>query len=181
MSCYVARDSAADIAGTPGGDGPLGLVVQADQAAAPPLTQPGLPQTDHNFLNNSEFNVSVSGVNGADLVAVGSSVGMDQRGGPVTVAVGVTGQGPAAASMSRSGDPLTDMTVALPSGTTATAYPSDARRTCPVDPTGGSSADRDSGSMTALSTRIWLSTTATCWLSPCWSRRVAKRTGARSP
>ncbi len=105
--------------GTPGTDGPLNLVVQSTDASAPPLTQPGLPQTDHNGLNGTHVDVSVSGVNPADLAAVGASVQMSQWG-MVNLSLGVTNRGPAVGSMNRSGDPLTDITVTLPSGATAT-------------------------------------------------------------
>jgi hypothetical protein len=111
------------VGGTPGTDGPLNLVVQSDQAPAPPLTQPDLPQTDHNNLGFTDADVWVSGVNPADLAAIGTSVPAPSWGGSVAVSVGVFNQGPAVASMSRSGDPLTDVTVTLPNGTTATAAP----------------------------------------------------------
>jgi hypothetical protein len=110
------------VASTPGTDGPLNLVVQSTQAAAPPLTQPGLPQTDQGYTYGSYVDVSVSGVNEANLAAVGSSV-RTHGNGSVAITVGLTDQGPAAASMSRSGDPLSVMTVTIPSGTTATSVP----------------------------------------------------------
>jgi hypothetical protein len=108
--------------GTSGSDGPLKLVVQGTQAPAPPLTQAGLPQTDFDFAYFSDILVSVSGVNKANLAAIGDAV-RSHPGGSVTVRVGLTDQGPAAASMSRSGDPLSIMTVTIPSGTTATSVP----------------------------------------------------------
>lgn len=109
-------------AGTSGSDGPLKLVVQSTQAPAPPLTQAGLPQTDYGFASASDLLVSVSGVNPANLAVIGSRVRV-HAGGSVTIQVGLTDQGPAAASMSRSGDPLSVLTVAIPTGTTATAVP----------------------------------------------------------
>jgi hypothetical protein len=124
---YTRFDLSADlvVSGAPGTGGPLGLVVESTQAAAPPLTQPGLPQTVPDFVGGTHVDVTVSGVNPADLVAVGASVPVSTWGGSVGLAVGVTNQGPAAASMSRSGDPLTGVTVTLPTGTTAAAAPLD--------------------------------------------------------
>jgi hypothetical protein len=112
----------ANVGGTPGTDGPLNLVVQSTQAAAPPLTQPDLPQTG-SYHTDTYVNVTVTGVNPADLAAIGSSVAGPQWGGSVAITVGVIDQGPAAATINRSVNGLTDVTVTLPAGATATAVP----------------------------------------------------------
>jgi hypothetical protein len=117
------RSADSTAAGTPGTGGPLGLVVRSTQAPAPPLTQPELPQTDPNFLGSTFVDVTVSGVNPADLAAIGSSASVSSLGGSVAITVGVTNHGPAVAALSRSGDALTAVIVTLPTGTTAAAVP----------------------------------------------------------
>jgi hypothetical protein len=109
--------------GTPGTDGPLGLVVQSTQAPAPPLTQSDLPQTVSGPRPETLVDVNVTGVNPADLAAIGTSVPGPSWGGPVAITVGVFNQGPAAATIYRAPDGLTLATVTLPTGTTATAVP----------------------------------------------------------
>jgi hypothetical protein len=116
-AAYPPPDSVA------GQGAPLSLVVQSTGAAAPPLSQAGLPQTDQNYRNDSDAGITVTGTNPADLEAVGGKASGVAVGQAATLQLGVRDDGPASAIMNRAGEEVTFATVTVPTGTTATAVP----------------------------------------------------------
>jgi hypothetical protein len=109
--------------GTPGTDPALSLVVQSSGAPAPALTQAGRPQTDQDSLEWTGVGITVTGTNPANLVPVGAATRVTSAGQSVTLPLGVQDLGPATASLSRTGDPITWVTVTVPTNTTATSVP----------------------------------------------------------
>ncbi|MGV9210575.1 LPXTG cell wall anchor domain-containing protein [Micromonospora sp. RB23] len=110
------------------------------QAGGYPMGQPGkgsvltLPagpskaaargfQADTDPTNNwSGMTVTVTGKNGADLVAIGDKL-TGKAGDVVTANLGVRNDGPAALDFGRGGSPVTKIDIAVPVGTTAVEVP----------------------------------------------------------
>ncbi len=106
------------------GHGPkLSLVAGSGGAPAPVLTRAGRPQINLSDQSSFDVPVSVTGRLTVDLAAVGATAVAPKAGDQVQLALGVRDLGPAAAVLTRSGDPLTDAVVTLPAGTTATSVP----------------------------------------------------------
>ena len=80
-------------------------------------------QADINPDNNwATVNVRVTGVNGADLVAIGAEL-TGAAGDVVTAEVGVRNAGPATIDFNRSGEPISHVAVTIPAGATLVEAP----------------------------------------------------------
>ncbi|MEU5788364.1 LPXTG cell wall anchor domain-containing protein [Micromonospora purpureochromogenes] len=80
-------------------------------------------QADTNPDNNwSGMEVSVTGKNGADLAAIGDSA-TGKAGAVVKATVGLRNNGPASLDFNRTGNSVTKVDVAVPTGTTAVEVP----------------------------------------------------------
>ncbi|MFF5172502.1 LPXTG cell wall anchor domain-containing protein [Micromonospora sp. NPDC000089] len=109
-------DSLGISVGKPGDGGPLTL---ARKSAARGV------QADINPDNNwSGMEVTATGKNGADLVAVGGSL-TGEAGAVVKATVGLRNDGPASLYFGRSGNPVTKVDLTVPTGTTAVQVPDD--------------------------------------------------------
>ncbi|MGK5737555.1 LPXTG cell wall anchor domain-containing protein [Micromonospora sp. URMC 103] len=104
--------------GKPGTDGPLVLAKKSTMKASS-------FQADVDPSNNwSGMEITVTGKNGADLVAIGDKL-TGKAGDVVTATVGVRNNGPASLDFGRSGTPVTKIDVTVPTGTTAVEVPGD--------------------------------------------------------
>lgn len=129
---YVAylTSQGADL-GEPGDGGVLTLAeVEGFQA------QDAQADTDP-YNNSASVIVVVTGENRADLAALGDTVA-GAAGELVTVTPGLVNEGPAVVDQRRSGSPVTNIRVTVPTGTTAVAVPDNC---VPVDGDGGPNGD----------------------------------------
>lgn len=107
--------------GKPGNGGVLALTAVAKTLRA--------PQTDTNPDNNwSNLEVTVTGKQGADLIAVGDRVA-GAVGTEVTATVGVRNEGPATIDWGRSGEHIAHISVTVPPGSTVLTVPPGCRQT----------------------------------------------------
>jgi len=108
--------------GVPG----TGEALTLQGAAAAKQSQAGageIRQADTNPDNNwATVNVRVTGVNGADLVAIGAEL-TGAAGDVVTAEVGVRNAGPATIDFNRSGEPISHVAVTIPAGATVIEAP----------------------------------------------------------
>ncbi len=111
-----AKDSGWSL-GEPGDGG----VLKLERVPAPRAVR--APQTDVKPDDNwSNVEITVTGKNGANLVAIGDAV-TGAAGDVVTATVGVVNKGPAAVDWSRSGETIAWTAVQIPAGTTAVKVP----------------------------------------------------------
>ncbi|MBB4958772.1 hypothetical protein [Micromonospora polyrhachis] len=114
FAAYLRRRSVS--LGEPGTEGELALTevsgvrTQGDQADTDPTNA------------WSHFEITVTGVNGTDLYAIGDSV-TGNVGDVVTVTVGFGNNGPASLDYTRTGAVVTKIDVNVPTGTTAVSVP----------------------------------------------------------
>ncbi|MDQ7904110.1 LPXTG cell wall anchor domain-containing protein [Phytohabitans sp. ZYX-F-186] len=104
--------------GEPGTEGEVALTEVAGVEA-------GRVQADIDpFDNSSLLEITVTGQHGVDLAAVGDTAA-GAAGDTVAVEVGVVNNGPADLDTNGSGEPVTSVRVAIPTGTTAVAAPAE--------------------------------------------------------
>jgi hypothetical protein len=106
--------------GTPGDGGVLALTVMPAKQSTPQADV----FTDNNY---GAVEITVTGTNGTDLVAVGSAV-TGAAGATVDAAVAVRNDGPATLDFGRSGEPVAAVYFSVPSGTTVVTAPTDCER-----------------------------------------------------
>ncbi|MGC4886104.1 LPXTG cell wall anchor domain-containing protein [Micromonospora sp. DT227] len=103
--------------GKPGTDGKLTLAEAGGKASARGFQADPRPEN-----NGTNLQVTVTGNNGTDLEALGSSVS-GAAGATVKATVGLRNNGPATLDYSRSGSSVTYLTFDVPKGTTTVAVP----------------------------------------------------------